>query len=67
MIWAGPLFASMGSVPALAWWGPFLASLWMVLFLVVLMRPDVRARFDQRVADRHEVSDLIESLTEGER
>jgi uncharacterized membrane protein (DUF2068 family) len=58
----GGLLAIFEIIPQPAWAGPMLAPLWTVLFVFMLVRSDVHARFDQRVADRRDVSSLLESV-----
>ena len=42
------------------WWAAMFRM--PLIFAFMLIRSDVHSRFDQRVADRHDVSSLLESL-----
>jgi hypothetical protein len=61
------LSARVGWLPREAWRSDLLAPLWSFLFLFLFLRPDVQGRFDPRVWDRQEVTDLIRVVQKGDR
>ena len=59
---AGGILLFFGPMSRDLWSGPGMALIWTVLFLFVLIRGDVHARFDRTVADRLDVLALLDSI-----
>jgi hypothetical protein len=54
---------STGLLWGLGWVGSWVAPLWNVLFGVLFLRDDVRARLNPRSADRREVGQLLDEVS----